>query len=211
MCFLCRALTFRAQNLAPLAVYKFAEVLEASADKESKKSKKKEDKSGGGGGGAGAANNGDSGAPIVGAQKMSVDDDAPVILQVVCAGERKKLPFRPRQTVAEAIQLCKGKFKYTNTDGFQLTMGIDNTVLKMDTMLGRYKLAFNDELEFKPASTNTGAAGVLFPQLSRKVGLLSVVVGVVEVVVLILMCIVCVPARILPSCWTMACLSTNTV
>jgi hypothetical protein len=67
-----------------------------------------------------------------------------VIVRVECAGETKKIEFATNGTVRDAIAVCRRKFKFKATDGFQLHIAFPSDVLlKESEPLWRYKLKFN--------------------------------------------------------------------
>mmetsp|Transcript_1279 Transcript_1279/g.2233 ORF Transcript_1279/g.2233 Transcript_1279/m.2233 type:complete len:323 (-) Transcript_1279:11-979(-) len=73
-----------------------------------------------------------------------------LIVNVCCKGESKKIQFNTKHPVAEANELCRNKFKFIDTTGFCLHLGFPTSVqLKPETELWKYKLKFNDELDFK--------------------------------------------------------------
>lgn len=73
-----------------------------------------------------------------------------VIVRVSCAGETKAIELPLNGTVRAAIDVCRRKFKFKVTDGFQLYLAFPADVqLKDSELLARYKLKFNDELDFK--------------------------------------------------------------
>jgi uncharacterized small protein (DUF1192 family) len=73
-----------------------------------------------------------------------------VIVRVNCAGETKKIELATNATVRDAIETCRRKFKFIESSGFQLYLAFPADVqLKDSELLARYKLRFNDELDFK--------------------------------------------------------------
>jgi hypothetical protein len=136
------------KNLAPLAVYRFVDIVDVNVPEAPMAVDRAVSKRGG-------TISSPPAAEISG-ERMTSESDQPVIVQVLCNGERKKIPLHPKQTVAEAIVMMSPKFKFTNCDGFQLCMGVEATVLKPDAVLWRYKLAFDDELELRPPNRGNG-------------------------------------------------------
>jgi hypothetical protein len=133
------------KNLAPLAVYRFCDLQESDAVPA--------DSGGGGGGGGGGTMVRKESMPALG-ERMTSESEQPVLVAVLCHGERKTIPLNPRWSVAEAIGHISGKFAFVNTDGYQLCMGVERTVLKTDSLLWRYKLGPDDELELRAPLRN---------------------------------------------------------
>ena len=82
----------------------------------------------------------------VAADKMASE----VIVNVECHGETKKIGLNSKLSVDAANQLCRSKFRFHNTEGYCLHLAFPMSVqLKPETELWKYKLKFNDDLEFK--------------------------------------------------------------
>jgi hypothetical protein len=86
-----------------------------------------------------------------------------VIVRVNSAGDTKKIELATNATVRDAIETCRRKFKFIESSGFQLYLAFPADVqLKDSELLARYKLRFNDELDFKlPKAMSPPVSGSL--------------------------------------------------